>query len=229
MKNQIKFLSSLFALAVLCLLFSCGQDKVDPTLVLDDVFLPNGYQQADNPSSKALARLEELRLDNPLDHFYYLKREDTNLSSSQEWIFPQEDLKIEFVDYDEHAESNHNPNVQGVIVKKIKGDWNDEVFMIVESRPAPQGGMDAFYEHISSYIKYPEKAKKSCIEGKVFVEFVVDQKGALTNVKAIKGIGAGCDEEAVRVLKDSPSFIPGLVGGKAGKVRMIIPISYKLG
>ena len=116
-----------------------------------------------------------------------------------------------------------------MIVKKIKGDWDDEIFIVVEGRPAPKGGMKTLYEYISSNINYPEEAKKSGIEGKVFVEFVVDQKGALTDVKAIKGIGGGCDEEAVRVLKGSPSWIPGLVGGKAGKVRMIIPISYKLG
>ena len=228
MKNQMKVLKSFMTIALLSLLFSCGHEKIDPALVLDEVFFPSGYEQIDNPSAKAMTRLEELRLDNPLDHFYYLKRNETNLPSSQKWIFPQRDLKIEFVDYDQNASAKQNPEVQGVIVKKIKGKWDEEVFIVVDDRPTPQGGMQALYDYISSNIQYPEEAKKSGIQGKVYVEFVVDQNGALTDVKAIRGIGAGCDEEAVRVLKESPRWNPGMVGSKPGKVRMILPISYKL-
>lgn len=226
MKNQINVLNSFMVMALLCLFFSCGQDKVGPALVLDEVFIPSGYHQIDDPSVDALTRLEELRLDNPLDEFYYLKRVETNLSPSREWIFPQKDLKIEFVHYDQNAGANKR--VQGVIVKKIKGDWDDEVFITVENQPSPQGSLKEFFEYISTNVKYPDEAKQAGVQGKVYIEFVVDQKGALTDVKAIKGIGAGCDEEAVRVVKASPKWIPGKIGGRAGKVRMVVPISYKL-
>jgi len=67
------------------------------------------------------------------------------------------------------------------------------------------------------------------IEGKVFVQFIVDKAGNITNVTAVKGIGAGCDEEAVRVIKGSPKWKPGKQRGKAVKVRMILPITFKLG
>lgn len=225
MKTQIRIFKSIIAIVLISFVSSCNQDSIDPALVLDNEFVPDGYQQVDNPSSAALARLEELRLENPKDHYYYLKR---NEETSSQWPFPQKELKIEYVDYNEIAQADENTNVQGVVVKKIKGDWNDEVFMIVEGRPAPQGGMEALFQYISTNIKYPEEAKSAGIQGKVFIEFVVDQKGKLTNVQAIKGIGAGCDEEAVRVLKEAPNWVPGLVCGKSGKVKMVLPITYKL-
>ena len=62
-----------------------------------------------------------------------------------------------------------------------------------------------------------------------FVQFVVDKDGSITDVKAVKGIGAGCDEEAVRVIKTSPKWSPGKQRGRAVKVRMILPITFKLG
>jgi TonB family protein len=104
-----------------------------------------------------------------------------------------------------------------------------EIFTIVENQPAPIGGMAAFYEYIQQSLKYPEQARKLGIEGKVFVEFVVGPDGKLTDVKAVKGIGGGCDEEAVRVISNSAKWQPGLQRGEAVNVRMILPITYKLG
>lgn len=229
MKNQIKLLGATLSIALLTIFSSCNQDSINPALVLDEVFLPTGYVQIDNPSMDALTRLDEFRLENKNDHYYYLKLKNANMANTSKWIFPQKELKIEYVDYDESAKAVVNQRVQGVIVKRIRGDWNEEVFIIVEGRPKPQGGLQHFYEYISNNIKYPVEAKNAGIEGRVFVEFVVDQKGKLTELKAVKGIGAGCDEEAIRVLSEAPKWIPGMVGEKAGKVRMILPISYKLG
>jgi protein TonB len=88
--------------------------------------------------------------------------------------------------------------------------------------------MKAFYHYIQENLKYPEEAKKQGIEGKVFVQFVVDKDGKLTEVKAVKGIGAGCDEEAVRVIKEAPAWNPATVVDMPVKIRMILPITYKL-
>ena len=77
-------------------------------------------------------------------------------------------------------------------------------------------------------LEYPDQARKMGIEGKVFVQFVVDKDGSITEVKAIKGIEAGCDDEAVRVLENSPVWIPGRQNGQPVKVRMILPITFKI-
>ena len=105
----------------------------------------------------------------------------------------------------------------------------DEIFTIVEDQPAPPGGMSAFYKYVATTLRYPAQARRMGIEGKVFVQFVVDKDGSLTDVKAIKGIGAGCDEEAVRVISKAKKWKPGKQRGRAVKVRMILPITFKLG
>ncbi|MEP3390044.1 MAG: energy transducer TonB [Reichenbachiella sp.] len=105
----------------------------------------------------------------------------------------------------------------------------EEVFDIVETQPEPFGGLIAFYQHVAKKMKYPNQARRMGVEGKVYVQFVIDKTGKLTDVHAIKGIGAGCDEEAVRVIKNSPDWSPGRQRGRPVKVRMILPITFKLG
>lgn len=104
----------------------------------------------------------------------------------------------------------------------------NETFMVVEEQPEPEGGIQAFYKYVSENLKYPAAARQKGVEGKVFVQFVVDTDGSLTEVKAIKGIGSGCDEEAVRVLRESPAWNPGKQRGQLVKVRMVMPITFKL-
>lgn len=103
-----------------------------------------------------------------------------------------------------------------------------EIFTVVESQPEFKGGAEAFFKYLMTEMKYPKEAREKGIEGRVEVEFVVDKDGALSDVKAVKGIGAGCDEEAVRVLKNAPAFKPGTQNGKPVRVRMVVPIVFKL-
>lgn len=104
----------------------------------------------------------------------------------------------------------------------------DEVFTIVEDQPEFPGGMQAFFKYVSDNMVYPAQARRMGIEGRVYVQFVVDKDGKVTEVKAVKGIGAGCDEEAERVLSEAPSFKPGKQRGRPVKVRMVLPIIFKL-
>lgn len=104
----------------------------------------------------------------------------------------------------------------------------DEVFTVVENQPEFPGGLEAFYEFVGNEIKYPSAARRLGIEGKVFVQFVVDKTGDVTNIEVVRGIGAGCDEEAVRVMNMVPNFIPGKQRGRAVKVRMVVPIYFKM-
>ncbi len=106
---------------------------------------------------------------------------------------------------------------------------NDEIYLEVDVAPEPSGGMTAFFEYNATNLKYPAEAREAGIEGKVILQFVVDTDGKITNVQSVKGIGYGCDEEAVRVVKDSPAWKPGMKDGKVVKVRMVLPITFKLG
>ena len=111
---------------------------------------------------------------------------------------------------------------------EIPDDPVDRIFIIVEQKPEPVGGMKAFYEFISKNLKYPKQAQRTGIEGKVFVKFIVDKDGKLINVQCLKGIGAGCDEEAIKVVQNAPNWSPGKQRGQAVKVQMILPIHFRL-
>ena len=104
----------------------------------------------------------------------------------------------------------------------------DGIYTVVENQPEPKGGIGAFYKHIGNNIRYPKEARQAGVEGKVFVQFVVDKYGEITQTKILKGIGEGCDEEALRVLQESPEWIPGTTNGQAVNVRLVIPINFKL-
>lgn len=128
------------------------------------------------------------------------------------------------------VEVDENTRVEEVVaVSDVVEEETDEIFTIAETNPTPPGGMEAFLGYLAKNIVYPEQARRMGMEGKVFVEFVVDKNGNLTDIRALKGIGGGCDEEAVRVLKAAPAWSPGKQRGRPVKVKMVVPVFFKLG
>lgn len=98
-----------------------------------------------------------------------------------------------------------------------------------EVQPSFPEGNRAFAKYIRKNLKYPSIARKAGVEGKVFVEFIVETDGSITNVKTIKGIGYGCDEAAEDIFRNSPKWEPGRQGKKIVQVKMSCPIVFKLG
>lgn len=142
---------------------------------------------------------------------------------------PDEEEIEEEIEVDLDVEITEETVIEDIVFEEApEEEVADEIFDIVEDQPAPPGGMAAFYQYVAKAMKYPNQARRMGIEGRVFVQFVVDKAGNLTEVRAIKGIGAGCDEEAVRVLKNAPKWSPGKQRGRPVKVRMILPITFKL-
>jgi protein TonB len=113
-------------------------------------------------------------------------------------------------------------------IEKEEEEVADEIFTIVENQPEPVGGMRAFYDYVANNLKYPAEARRSNIEGRVFIEFVVEKDGSLTDIKILKGIGGGCDQEAIRIIQNAPKWIPGKQRGRPVRVKMILPIYFKL-
>ncbi len=106
---------------------------------------------------------------------------------------------------------------------------NDTVYNIVEQMPEFPGGAEAMMKSIAGNIKYPEAAIDKNIEGRVFVSFVIEKDGSVSNVKVLRGIGGGCDEEAARVISSMPKWKPGKQKGEFVRVSYQIPIMFKLG
>jgi protein TonB len=103
-----------------------------------------------------------------------------------------------------------------------------EVFTGVEEMPQFPGGEQALYAYIKKELKYPQMAKENETQGTVYVTFVVQADGTITNPKVIRGIGGGCDEEAIRIVKGMPQWTPGKQGGKPVRVQYNLPIRFKL-
>ena len=104
-----------------------------------------------------------------------------------------------------------------------------EVYTIVKEPATPvEGGYSTFNKYISDSMQYPESARKKKIEGRVLIEFIVDKDGSLTEVKVVKGIGGGCDEEAIRIIEEAEKWKPGRNKGVEVKQRILYPIDFKL-
>ena len=99
----------------------------------------------------------------------------------------------------------------------------------VDVYPEFPGGMEAWNEYLRKNLKYPTQARRMGIEGTVYVVFVVNTDGTVQDVELLRGIGGGCDEEALRVVKGAPKWTPGKQRGRPVRVRMRLPIRFKLG
>ena len=98
----------------------------------------------------------------------------------------------------------------------------------IEKYPQFPGGMDEWSKFLSKNLRYPNLARENNIGGRVTVSFVIETNGEITNLKVLRGIGAGCDEEAIRVIKKSPLWSPGYQNGRAVRVSYIMPIVFRL-
>lgn len=113
---------------------------------------------------------------------------------------------------------------------KVQQDTVKEemIFDMPEIMPEYPGGADALEDFIKANLKYPALAKENGIQGKVYVQFVVEKDGSVTNVQVRRGVNAMLDAEAVRVAKLLPDFKPGSMRGKKVRVRYTLPIIFSL-
>ncbi len=141
----------------------------------------------------------------------------------------KDDFKPEDIDFD--ASDNQDTPVK---------DWEpylepepeivepDIVIKIPSIMPEFVGGYGAMMEFLKSNIVYPEIAKKLNRAGTVYVKFIVEKDGSITNINILRGIGSGCDEEALRVVNLMPNWNPGLQNGRAVRVSFNLPIKFSL-
>lgn len=131
------------------------------------------------------------------------------------------------------AKETTHPKETTVIVKpgekpgSVEAD-PDQIFTAVELVPEYPGGLDKLGSYLAKFIRYPAVARENGIQGRVIITFVVERDGSLSKVKVVRGIGSGCDEEAVRVMKNSPKWKPGIQNGRPVRVLYSIPISFTL-
>ncbi len=120
------------------------------------------------------------------------------------------------------------PAPKETAVVRIEKPKEEEIFTAVEQQPEFPGGDAARNKFLKNNINYPGAASRANISGRVTVKFVVEKDGSISDVSILKGIGFGCDEEAIRVVKAMPKWNPGKQNGKAVRVHFTLPIMYTL-
>lgn len=110
----------------------------------------------------------------------------------------------------------------------VKQTEEPKIFDFAETQPSFASGQSDMYKWLGKNLRYPRAAQASGTQGTVFVAFIVEKNGSISDVKVIKGIGFGCDEEAIKTIKTMPNWNPGMQNGKPVRVRFTIPIKFKL-
>jgi protein TonB len=125
--------------------------------------------------------------------------------------------------------TNNAPTVDNKAPGVTPGAGNDPVpFTSLEAMPEPFGGAGTWSKFLSKNLRYPQMAIDQHIQGKVWVSFIIEKDGTLSNFKVIRGVGYGLDEEALRVLKLAPAWKPGMQNGQPVRVQYNIPINFQL-
>jgi len=139
-----------------------------------------------------------------------------------------DDVEIED-DIDIDIEADDDTEIEEYVpIEEEEEAEEQEIFLVVESPPSFPGGEAARKRFLGENLKYPQMAKESGIQGKVYVTFVVEPNGSVSGIKILRGIGGGCDEEAIRVTKLMPKWIAGKQRGKPVRVQFNMPIKFTL-
>ena len=140
----------------------------------------------------------------------------------------QDDVEVD--DIEINAEVEQNEVIEEYVAPEVVEEEvvEQEIFKIVEEMPSFPGGEAKLMEYVAKNVKYPQIARETGIQGRVFVNFVVEPDGSVSNVSVLRGIGGGCDEEAMRVVKNMPKWKPGKQRGKPVRVQYMLPVNFKL-
>ena len=170
------------------------------------LFVVNGKQMSANEAYQALKEIP------PSDYQSYYVTKDQNYVKSLGEAAKDGIVLI----------TTKKPKVENTPIK------SDSIYNIVQIQPMFLGGQKAMYEYIRKNLKYPETAKRARVEGNVFLNFTVKKDGTIGDLQILKGLGFGCDEEAVKLVLKMPAWTPGKNNGEAVNVRYNLPITFNL-
>jgi TonB family protein len=204
--------------------FSC-EDKINGEI---DAMVEE--TEAGNYSETVTTRLTELRNEFPDEEFKVIQ-----VSGDKEAL-----QKFDFsgAKFKESEDLGNNEIKLSVIISEdfdlsSKKEFEDqkkanEAYKEVDDYPIYPGGKEELMKYVGLNVKYPKEAAESGVSGKVFVEFVIDKSGEVKYAHVIRGIGSGCDEEALRVVKSFPNWQPGIKNGEPVDVKMVLPVTFQL-
>ena len=222
-----KWLGALFFVFTLVFLFSCNEEAIKS---VDQAMETAAQGQVPAHLQDVLAGLQQ---ENPGAEFAYLRTDINNKDQMrvlQELSSPSTLAYINIPKDEEIIEVLINKNgTMELAESSKKTSGSGDLYQIVDQPATPPGGYEEFYRFIAENMNYPAQARKMGVQGKVYIQFVVEKDGSVTEVKALKGIGAGCDHEAIRVVASSGKWSIPRRDGKPVRQQIVLPITFKLG
>lgn len=148
----------------------------------------------------------------------------------EELVIVEDDVEVDDVDLNSEADENTRTNTNIITAsEEVEEEETAPIaFAVVEDKPIFPGGDAALMKFIADNTKYPEIAKENGIQGRVFIQFVIDKTGRVTRAQVAKGVDPYLDSEALRVVKMLPNWSPGKQRGKSVPVTFVVPINFKL-
>ena len=168
-------------------------------------------------TKSSLFSFEEIGFKENIIHSKISDKQEDNAVISLNFLSSDEDVQIDNFNF---------PNSQNDTIPQ--GKTPKAIFTVAEQNPEFVGGSKELYKWLASKIKYPKAAQRANVSGRVFVKFIVEDDGSISDVIILKGIGFGCDEEAVRVVQNMPKWNPGIQNGRPVAVYYNMPIVFNL-
>lgn len=164
-----------------------------------------------------------------------VKQQEIEIDRETEDLTMDPDLVVDGIEEDFAEESGIEEEIdeklfedQGSAIVEEVDFSNQKTYVIVDEMPVFPGGDQELIKYISDNLDYPQEAMENGVQGRVFVKIIVEPNGSISNAKIIRGLGYGCDEEAIRVIESMPNWKPGMKDGEAVRVNMSVPVNFKL-
>ncbi|GAA4782533.1 hypothetical protein GCM10023231_07760 [Olivibacter ginsenosidimutans] len=193
---------------------------VEPAKLNEPLVIPRGYR-----------RLEEVVI---MGYYPEAKREKVKQTigskASQTTTREKQNATVSNQNKADSEKLGMNLTLSAANVEAIREEDPEKPrdFNEVEVQPSFQGGMRAFYQWVSTHYKYPKEAVKQGVSGALHLSFIVNEDGSLSDIRLLRDLGYGTGEEAIRMLKECPKWLPGIINGKAVKVAYSLPIKLNL-
>ena len=139
--------------------------------------------------------------------------------------------RIDTVNLDEHnkpVKSKPHHQTIKMVLNSGKVLHTDSIFFVAETMPVFPGGESALFQYLKKSVVYPALARQQKVQGRVYVEFIVERDGSVSHVKVMRGIGGGCNEEAARVVKQMPKWASGKMNANPVRVQYTLPVKFTL-
>lgn len=231
MKKYLNILLCLLSLSTISFAQNSAPEKVKPAVILDGTLLVNGMDSLRKMKEEAIESVTIVKeksktalfgVDN--DQGLLIVFTKVNQNSAQNIALKEKIAKLNLNARSDNllkARPTNKPSRDSI----AKGTFD---FVSIEKQPEFPGGLKAFYQYLSANIRYPKAAARNKIQGRVFLSFIVEKDGELSNIKIIRGVSDDINEEAIRVISGSPKWNPGIQFGVPVRVKYNINVNFAL-